>query len=259
MADPTLALRMAPDPATRHRLAAPGAYTAALQSRELLRQHLSTTITHTGPLMATCIGLDNRDLLPPFFPAWRNEDGVFGRVLHHCFPHGYAAHLPFVLPHVPDRQLTKQRPAQPPPDPTTLRISELVIACIGTCPNAPPALPEAARMRALGRHLIELGDLPEPDFHDALRMPLAHRSANAIRAAESLLNTWNPPIGDVWAIDLRQTIQLHHQALLKPAPHPPNAQSLIRRYGELLYWWPAIVEKTRHLKEKGPLNLCPSV
>ena len=65
-------LRLIADPGSRARMLASAAtYNCALTSRELLRQAEAATVCHPGPLMGGCVGLDNRLLLPPFFPAYR--------------------------------------------------------------------------------------------------------------------------------------------------------------------------------------------
>ena len=50
--------------------------------------------------MTTFFGLDNRVLLPPFFPVQRNSDGIFGLMLQKSTWHG-TAFLPSVLLHAP--------------------------------------------------------------------------------------------------------------------------------------------------------------
>jgi hypothetical protein len=45
------------------------AYEMGLQSREVLRQAKSATVCHSSPFMSMFVGFDNRNLLPPLFPA----------------------------------------------------------------------------------------------------------------------------------------------------------------------------------------------
>jgi len=263
MAKTDQAIRMVGDQSSRQRLAAPDAWHAALGSREMVRQAPLATLTHAGPLISTCVGLDNRALLPSFCPVYRNEDGIFGQVLSQCFPHAYTAHLPFVLRHVPEARTS--RAMSNPTAAGELRFSDVVLACLASWSGAPPALPEAARMRSLGRHLIEWSSLPVDDFFEALQMPLCNRAATMVRACESLLTTYSPQPDDPWGADLKETIRQLRQSMLNPArplptdlfeDYPPESVAnatcdLLRQYGEVLYWWPAIVEKTRILAAKG--------
>ena len=260
MTDTAYAARMSSDHGTRHRLALPSAYRAALTSREIVRQSPTVTVSHTGPVMATSIGLDNRVLLPPFFPEYRNEDGVFGQVLSQCFPHGYAAYLPFVLRHIPAVRRSRANSSV-----AGIRFSHVVLACLSTWPGAPMVLSEASRMRSLGRYLIELGSLPIDDFFDFVRMPLWSHTAAAIVSCKSLLARYPPPPRDPWGADLRANLRQLQQSLTsleRPLPsdlrgnRPPESASqatrdLIRRYGELLFWWPDIAERAKALSDRG--------
>ena len=71
----------------------------ALRSREVLRAVPRTTITHDARCMAGCMGLANAGVLPPFMPAGRNEDGVFGAMLNAIDPLALFAHLPVGVVH----------------------------------------------------------------------------------------------------------------------------------------------------------------
>lgn len=64
----------------------------------------SPTISSGSFCMSTHMGLDNRQLLPPFMPVLRNEDGVWGAIRSTCFPHYFSGYLPFYIPHLPPEQ-----------------------------------------------------------------------------------------------------------------------------------------------------------
>ncbi len=82
------------------------AYRTASTSRELVRHVASYTPGHPEPCVTMCAGMDNRDLLPPFFPICRNEDGIFGYMLGRCVDETYAGHLPWAIEHSPVGQRT---------------------------------------------------------------------------------------------------------------------------------------------------------
>jgi len=260
MADTGYAIRMAVDPVVRNRLASEDSYRLALRSREIVRQALARTISHTGPVMATCVGLDNRELLPPFCPVYRNEDGVFGRVLSQCFPNGYAAYLPFVLRHVPN-----ERRPEPPSDMACVRFSQIVLACLSMWPGGAIGLTDSGRMRSIGQHLMEIGSLPIDDFFDFLRVPLRNGAAATIGVCEHLLSTYSPPPRDPWGEDLKRSIRQIQRGMVGreravptdfvedyPGASAGEATSeLVRRYGELLYWWPVIVDRAKTLSAEG--------
>ena len=51
----------------------------------------TNVVTHDSSCMATCVGLANRTLLPPFMPVGRNEDGSAPDVLDLFVAAGLAA------------------------------------------------------------------------------------------------------------------------------------------------------------------------
>src|SRR5260370_6587434 len=67
-------------------------YRAALASRQVLRGVTQPTLGSGGFCTALNLGLDNRRLLPPFFPVLVGHDAVFGALLRCC--QGYVGFLP---------------------------------------------------------------------------------------------------------------------------------------------------------------------
>lgn len=69
------------------------------EHRYLLRQMPKFTISHCGNIMAMCLGINRRVMLPPFFPLFRGEDALFGLILTSCLRDEYIANLPFMIKH----------------------------------------------------------------------------------------------------------------------------------------------------------------
>jgi hypothetical protein len=255
------------DPATRLRLVdSEEACQTALRSREVLRQARSATVCHGSPFIGMFVGIDNRGLLPPFFPAYRNEDGVFGCTLTQCVDSCYFGYLPWALMHTPLSGRDYRRDAA-----ATVRISDLVCACMSTwiCTNR--WLSVAARLRSLGRHLIEIGSIEPDDFRELLRMLMLRQTSLRITHEESILRHHGGQ-PEYWAADLRKNIESRLMAAVKPdyivpvdlPQHLPKeerlgqVQNLIRRYGELLLWWPPIVEQAKALRTTNELPTIPT-
>jgi hypothetical protein len=53
------------------------------------------------PFMSQLTGLDNSQLLPPYFPAFRGEDTLFGAMLVAIQSHSVALEYPWSIPHLP--------------------------------------------------------------------------------------------------------------------------------------------------------------
>jgi len=249
-----------PSPGTRQRLVeSEQAYRQALRSREVLRLVQGATICNSTSLMATVVGLDNREMLPPFFPAYRGEDGIFGSTLNRCFDGSYTGYLPWALLHSPDDGRTyTSRPM------SSVMLCDLIGACISSLPQGNPRATAAARLRSLGQHLVELGTLPRAEFLETVRILLWQRASQIVARCEALLQRYGSS-PEYWAADVKREIETAQRTVLHPT-YPlaidlrsqfslgevqQVTQNLIRQFGELLYWWPTITEKARDLSGRG--------
>lgn len=255
-------IRLYPDEATRERLtSSEEAYRLAMSSREVVRHTLAPTISHTEPFGGAFFGLDNRDLLPPFFPVYRNEDGIFAHLLSRFVDHFYAGHLPFALVHAPTETRSYTSNAA-----TAVRISDVIIVCLSSWTGGQMRRPAADQLRSIGQHLAELGALPQDDFDETIRILLWNRASAIVNQMASLLGQYGGACHDYWVLDLKRQMQWLEEALISPhyshpvelLDHYPSAevpgltQQLVRQFGELLCWWPIIVEKAKEQFTKEP-------
>jgi hypothetical protein len=243
---------------TRDRMiASDRAYTVALNSRYVIRQVPSRTICHPEPLMATIIGMDNRELLPPFFPLYRNEDGLFARTLALSVDQGYCGHIPLSLLHAPHSIRTYT-----PADFSAVRVSDIVLACLSSahCHNT-QRKSTAERLDCVGRHLADLGSLRVADFTHLYKQLVRARALQQIGRLENLLAEGRAPDACHWRMDIDHHLSALTDMIRQPtfgAPidlalkGSPEAslmalRQLVLQFGNLLRWWPAIIEKANSL------------
>ncbi len=81
-------------------LSAPHGITAALENRHTWLGN-SRPCFYKMPVMSQLTGLDNSQLLPPYFPVYRGEDALFGAMVTVMHPDGLALDYPFCVPHLP--------------------------------------------------------------------------------------------------------------------------------------------------------------
>jgi hypothetical protein len=81
-------------------VSAPHGMTAALENR-LTWLGSSRPNIFKMPFMSQVTGLDNTHLLPPYFPAFRGEDSLFGAMLVAMHPLSVALEYPWSVPHLP--------------------------------------------------------------------------------------------------------------------------------------------------------------
>ncbi len=244
------------EPGTRGRLLCSRvAYTTALTSREVFRSATATTITHGPPVIGAMFGLDNRNLLPPFFPILRNEDGVFGATLARCDEHGYFAHLPWAMAHFPGgrRQYYHYMATA-----DSFRLTDFVAALILNCPAI--SRNSADRMQEIGQYLVKIGTMANSHFEDALQSTMLHRFSRQSPYLLGLIDKYSGT-PDFWALDLSAWVERRCKALLSGSciraidlPDGGNLEALrrvIRRFGALLNAWPHLVATARRLKADG--------
>jgi hypothetical protein len=250
--------------ASRERLvASPNAYRSAFRSREVLRTVRQPTLS-AGPFcMTTFFGFDNRFVLPPFFPVQRNADGIFGLVLQKCVDGSHVAFLPSILLH---------RPAAPRAfapdeiwtDTESVRMADVVIACVLGHQAGSATPTDATRLVQLGQYLRRLGSLKLADFEAHVRSLQLYRTMAFITVLQSHLHMYGAA-PRFWADDVTRMIERLSKAtstedyiVPRDLRHGHDAetarrlsQELVARFGELLEAWPAIVAAARRLRANG--------
>jgi hypothetical protein len=249
--------------ATRQLLvASEEAYDSGLRNREIVRQSRVATVCHSSPFMGMFVGIDNRSLTPPFFPAYRNEDGTYGYLVSRCHEDCFFGYLPWSLVHAPPGHRAYFGNSA-----STVRISDLVIASVSQWTFTNPRARVADRLRSLGRHLIEIASMEPDEFDQFMRKLLWMRAAQRIGQMESLVREYGG-YPQYWAADLQREIKATQAALVRPdyivpidLPGEPGSearlresQNLIRRYGELLQWWPEMIERAKDLAAVDALS-----
>jgi hypothetical protein len=81
-------------------ISAPHGVTAAMENRLNWLGSIRPNV-YKMPFMSQLTGLDNSQLLPPYFPAFRGEDTLFGAMLVAMYCHGVALEYPWSTPHLP--------------------------------------------------------------------------------------------------------------------------------------------------------------
>jgi hypothetical protein len=247
---------------TRTRLVAsePG-YDSAFVSREVMRSVNCASIYHGTQLMGTVLGIDNRNLLPPFMPVQRNEDGVFGFLLSICFDHSFFAFLPWAVLHAAESRKYSPDYMKYVADRI---LSDIIIFCMASQPPRPGHLTGQERLQTLGTYLTEIGGLALPEFEEFLQLQVSLRVSQLLSSLEQIFTKYKGA-PDFWGRDLRQYIQTSQQALqskdciiardLKEGRTDEEvirlSQQLVLGFGRLLQAWPDMMAGARSLRARG--------
>jgi hypothetical protein len=251
------------DPSRSRLHASEAAYRHAFTRRRVVRAVRRATVSDGGFFMSMNIGLDTRSLLPPFFPAQRNSDGVFGSVLRAAWHDAFFGFAPWVMEHAPAARRASPFPAFFEGLGRTDADDLVCILINGSRVDADRDDP-ARGLRALGEVLERWGSLPLADFEELVRVQvLRARSLDLVMLDEAVQRHQGAPA--YWARDVERTVAGVRAAL--PAawlPYPtdlvtaygeaaarPLFARLVRRYGELLQVWPDLFEAAIDLGRRG--------
>jgi hypothetical protein len=250
-------------PSGERLLQSEAAYRSTFVSREFLRVASVATI-NSGPMcMAYALGLDNRDLLPPFFPVGRNCDGVFGHTLQRCFADSYFGHFPHSIFHAPEDGRTFPA-GSVQADAATRTLSELLLDCIRPCDFGPACFDDRKRLSILGEHLISMAALSPAEFKDFARTRSWQQTGQMLQAMEQRLRVAKES-PSFWATDMKQYGLALRKAMITGDFGMPTelrngrsaeeanvlTQQLFSQFGELLRVWPAMMDAARELRAKG--------
>ena len=240
-------------------------YRSVFPSRSVLTLTAGAAIGDGSVCPGMAMGLDHRELLPPFFPVLHAEDFIFGATLWRCCPDAVLGHLPHAIEHTPPpgkpillpSELTAKKRA------VVFEFAHLMRRFILQHQPAPHAAAEA-RMRTLGHALAEIGALPSTDFRDFLRMQtLEHESERLDYLERRMREESGAP--DYWRDDVQALIDHARESLghddfdipldLKTGRTPDEnrtlMQALTARFGALLQEWPVMCDAARALREEG--------
>jgi hypothetical protein len=229
-------------------LASEQGYRCALRSREILRAVPCATLSQGAFLMSNHCGLDNRLALPPFFPALRNADGVFGQLLNAGQPRHLIAHLREAVLHLPGEQRVFSGEPRVQP-----RLSDLLMLLVRSLAAASWTEDPQRGMLAIGGGLVDAGRLPPAAFAGLLRELWAAEASHLILALELLLQEHGGR-PEFWAADAEAWIERVRRLVGAQEPLVPAdladrgggweavgfTQRLVRDYGELLLAWPEL-------------------
>jgi hypothetical protein len=229
-----------------HLLSSEATCRQACTSREIVSSAPALTLSHGGPWMAMACGLDNRDIIPPYCPIGRNEDGVLGAVIRTCFPDAYFAHLPLSVLHSPpearvyaDTWLDELvRP----------RLCDAVVSSVGTFDET-PSQDRRRQLTRLGAHLEELARMRAPDLHSFLGDRWTHGVTARLDDIERRLVEQHdaPAFWRKIAEDCARTCARYLADgdaagdMARCGGRLGPIAPLLRLYGELLRAWPALV------------------
>ena len=238
-------------------------YRQAILSRQLLRVTTGPVLSDLSLSMLTVWGLDNREVLPPNLPNHRGQDLVFGQILWKCFNEAVCGHVPLALIHdpIPPRRFW---PGELTRSAAGVDLCRVVIEAFRLCEFRDHEATPALRLKALGRHLVGLSELPEKALGERLKERLYESNRRFERAmrerAQEVLGRAAYYADDVvrFLEKLRMSearedywIPLDMFSIDGLAAAGTRVRLAFRQFGELIERWPSIIQAAKILRHHG--------
>ncbi|MEP0201397.1 MAG: hypothetical protein ABJ084_10500 [Halioglobus sp.] len=156
-----------------------GGLSAALENRHSWLGYPQPTICKTA-IMSQLTGLDNSQLLPPYFPAFRSEDALFSMMVAYLHPDSAVVNADWAILHLPLENRSDRGMRAPFPARISLALLARVVA--ESIDSSSPETPDTL-LQSLSILFAELGDKTPEDLLELVKQTL---TAQWIQQAQTL-------------------------------------------------------------------------
>jgi hypothetical protein len=238
------------------------AYRSAFKSRETLKVAPRLTLHPAGVCMSTFYAADNREVLPPFFPIFRDCDSLFGEMLAACDRDNYFAYLPWALLHSPPEQRAYHGVQSVLID--GFGTTDIIRNIFETFSPHPGNSVMPTNIKKAGQHLIEFGEMPFRDYRRIVVESLFRKRCEDLANLRAVyeMHSDSP---SYWKKDMEMLLKSSERQLTKklyltdpqlasrfgPEESEKLNQRYIYRFGQLCSEWPEIFNASLELKSNG--------
>ncbi|GEM_PF-1459768 len=222
-------------------------YRAARENPDSLLLSPNLLLTERHFFVTTLFGFDARDILPPFFPGIRNEDGVWAFLVRCCHPRSPVCHLPLAVEHHRD----SRRPFTPADyEDFTVGAGKVMLHLLHFIYDRLPEDEPGEILAGLGRGLSSCPAISKRNWRELITGLLMESERRRREILEARLEA--PEAAGYWTSDLENHIRSLRKAALSAEPYRPREflplgrkgetafRDYVARCGELLEAWPEI-------------------
>jgi hypothetical protein len=231
-------------------------YEECCKSR-IIRRSVTHPIVHRNyrAFMAGFVGIDCRDVLPPFLPSGAGEDMAFACTLTSTMPRAFIAHLPIILAHHPEevRRFSREDRYQAG---LGIDLCLLYIAVLGDWlakVKRSGDRTDGKVLQQLGRYLSDVGEMSDRAFGEYSRLVVTRFVEEQLDGLVSRINSVDGS-RDWWRTDVMQLVEVFRKNRRSPHYAVPyellrvfgveggrqEAADYLARMGRLLQWWPRV-------------------
>jgi hypothetical protein len=194
-------------------LAAPGGLAGAMSNRHYWLGRSRPNIGKMA-LMSQVTGLDNAQLLPPYFPVFRSEDSLFASMVLWLHPKSAVLDYDWCVPHLPLEQRTGSKTDDPMAAQGGLG---LCARYLSNRVDYEAGLTGSTRLQKLALQLKELSEYTPTSLRATFRTELAQEHANQLRQLNQQLQRASTHESQEWETYLNDGVGDVTENLQTPA------------------------------------------
>jgi hypothetical protein len=224
----------------------------AFGGRDVLALVNRPTISHGHFSVGYSIGICNDGLLPPFVPIGRGEDGLFGKFVESSSKFNFFGHIPVGVFH--DALTTRRYEVN-----RGFRFCDLIRCLVNSL--SPTKLDVRGYLLDLGQRLLDIAQLPAPEFNENLTNAVLKEKSKNLRALRAhLVDDRCPPY---WRHEVERLVEASVSTALEcefcePLEFVPMgsndaklaARGLLEKVAKLIYSWPDIFDAALELRRR---------
>lgn len=236
----------------------------ARHSKEVMRMVPELTLSVRSGFQSMSFGLNTTELLPPFFPVGRNQDGAFAALYSLADESSLIAHLPYAISHEPDLRRSYQEQGSCVKN--GMLLSEILILCLQSLCRIRGASTNE-NLRCMGEQLAALGSISPAAFRSYLKNLYVKSCLDMISRLETGLSEmclesrdWIDTIGGVIR-RVRSSIGAEESIVpldLAGAMGNDSAQEMVQKYfvlyGRLIRHWEDILSGAKAARDRYMLS-----
>ena len=236
-------------------------YRYVQKTQRLLRGVSRPTITEGAVCFGFNLGLDNREIVPPFMPIMRGEDSMFTPLFRAATSNGFFAILPWLVYHAGAG--AKRRPNRLEAKMVSrLSFADIISLILQSYQARTFEVETGKRLQAISALFLEIGSLPEVELERVLRTMWWQTASMQIFKLETALKRHsNQPA--FWSKDIAEYIEEYRNSFVDPrsivacdlvavfgeAQAFAKQKELLRQFGELIGAWAHLRQAAADLRQ----------
>lgn len=243
-------LTSAPSDTLRRIYSSAESYRVATNIREIMRSVTARTVCRDVGLQSMTLGVNNTQLMPPFFPVGRNQDGAFAALYYKSSLQFWIGHLPIAISH--ESEPHRSYDGSSVQSVGRFILTNMIELCISSVSTSPGANVSQS-LRCIGEQFVALGLLSPAAFRSFLRTQFVRKQSAAVSSFEDKMCFETAQLPE-WRNDIHSVCDSIRRSMFDDVSIVPAdlsqelgsaealevTQSYILKYGKIMLLWEEI-------------------